>query len=96
MALYIEDVNQDKRIYTKGYCMLVVIDSVFTMENYAIGQLLRSEGSTFYSMIGMIADRQGHMMILEPGNGYCVLEEDYAVLSNLAFLENPVDLTPYN
>ena len=48
------------------------------------------------AMHSLIADRQGHMMILEPGNGYCVLEGDYAVLSNFAFLENPADLTLEN
>lgn len=33
----------------------MIIGSFFTMGNYAIGQLLRSEGSTLYSMIGMIS-----------------------------------------
>lgn len=40
--------------YTKGYVLIMFIGCIFTMGNYAVGQLLRSEGSTFYSMIGMI------------------------------------------
>ena len=48
------------------------------------------------AMHSLIADRQGHIMILEPGNGYCVLQGDYAALSNFAFLENPANLTPEN
>ena len=45
--------------------MVFIIGSVFTMGNYAIGQLLRSEGSTFYSMIGMMAGTVANI-ILDP------------------------------
>lgn len=51
--------------YTKDYCTVMVIGSLFTMGNYAIGQLLRSEGSTFYSMLGMIAGTVANI-ILDP------------------------------
>lgn len=51
--------------YTKAYCIVMIIGSLFTMGNYAIGQLLRSEGSTFYSMIGMIAGTVANI-ILDP------------------------------
>lgn len=51
--------------YTKDYCMVMLLGSVMTMGNYAIGQLLRSEGSTFYSMIGMIAGTVANI-ILDP------------------------------
>lgn len=51
--------------YTKDYCSVMLLGSVFTMGNYAIGQLLRSEGSTFYSMIGMIAGTIANI-ILDP------------------------------
>lgn len=40
--------------YTKDYVSVMLIGSVFTMGNYAVGQLLRSEGSTMLSMTGMI------------------------------------------
>lgn len=51
--------------YTKTYCMVMFLGAVFTMGNYAIGQLLRSEGSTVYSMIGMIAGTITNM-VLDP------------------------------
>lgn len=51
--------------YTKQYCGVMLLGSVLTMGNYAIGQLLRSEGSTFYSMIGMIVGTVANM-ILDP------------------------------
>lgn len=41
--------------HTKNYVLIMLAGCFFTMGNYAFGQLLRSEGSTFYSMIGMIA-----------------------------------------
>lgn len=51
--------------YTKDYCMVMIVGSVFTMGNYAVGQLLRSEGSTFYSMIGMITGTIANI-VLDP------------------------------
>lgn len=51
--------------YTRDYCSVMLLGSVFTMGNYAIGQLLRSEGSTFYSMIGMIVGTVANI-ILDP------------------------------
>lgn len=51
--------------YTKDYCSVMLLGSVLTMGNYAVGQLLRSEGSTFYSMIGMIAGTIANI-ILDP------------------------------
>ena len=51
--------------YTRDYCMVMFLGAVFTMGNYAIGQLLRSEGSTMYSMIGMIAGTVANI-ILDP------------------------------
>ena len=52
-------------VYTREYCMVMFLGAVFTMGNYAIGQLLRSEGSTMYSMIGMIAGTVANI-ILDP------------------------------
>lgn len=43
----------------------MLLGSVFTMSNYAVGQLLRSEGSTVYSMIGMISGTVANI-ILDP------------------------------
>lgn len=51
--------------YTKDYCIVIIVGFVFTMGNYAIGQLLRSEGSTVYSMIGMISGTVANI-ILDP------------------------------
>lgn len=51
--------------YTKAYTLVMDIGCIFTMGNYAIGQLLRSEGSTFYSMVGMIAGTLANI-ILDP------------------------------
>ena len=51
--------------YTKDYCIVMILGSVFTMSNYAVGQLLRSEGSTVYSMIGMISGTVANI-ILDP------------------------------
>lgn len=41
----------------------------------------------------LIADNEGRIMLLEPGNGYAVIKEKYAVLSNFSILEIPNDLT---
>lgn len=51
--------------YTKDYCLVTILGSVFLMSNFAVGQLLRSEGSTFYSMIGMISGTIANI-ILDP------------------------------
>ena len=51
--------------YTCRYVAVMFIGSVFTMGNYAFGQLLRSEGSTFYSMVGMIGGTVANI-ILDP------------------------------
>lgn len=52
-------------LYTKQYVEVMFLGSFFTMGNYAFGQLLRSEGSTVYSMIGMIAGTVANM-VLDP------------------------------
>ena len=41
-------------IYTEQYVRIILIGSLFTMGNYTFGQLLRSEGSVKYSIVGMI------------------------------------------
>lgn len=41
--------------YTKEYTSIIILGTVFTMGNYTLGQLLRSEGSVKFSIIGMIA-----------------------------------------
>ncbi len=42
----------------------------------------------------ILSDSEGRIMILEPGNGYSIIQEKYAVLSNFAMLELPVDFVP--
>lgn len=41
----------------------------------------------------LITDKEGRIMLLEPGNGYSVIKEKYAVLSNFSMIELPKDLT---
>lgn len=40
----------------------------------------------------LITDRTGKIMLLEPGNGYSIVQEKYAVLSNFSMIELPRDL----
>ena len=40
--------------FTGQYVRIILIGSSFTMGNYTLGQLLRSEGSVKYSIVGMI------------------------------------------
>ena len=51
--------------YTKQYVAVILIGSIFTMGNYTLGQLLRSEGSVKYSIIGMLAGTIANI-ILDP------------------------------
>ena len=41
-------------VFTQQYVGILLAGSLFTMGNYTIGQLLRSEGSAKYSIIGMV------------------------------------------
>lgn len=41
----------------------------------------------------IITDKAGRIMILEPGNGYSIIKEKYAVLSNFPILELPGDFS---
>lgn len=41
--------------YTRQYVLIILSGSIFTMGNYILGQLLRSEGSVKYSIAGMLA-----------------------------------------
>ena len=41
--------------YTRDYTGVLLAGSFFTMGNYALGQLLRSEGSVSYATVSMIA-----------------------------------------
>ena len=40
--------------YTEDYVRIILIGTVFTMGNYILGQLLRSEGSVRHSILGMM------------------------------------------
>ena len=57
--------REDTFSYTVQYTAVMFAGAVFSMANYAFGQLMRSEGSTFYSMIGMIAGTVANI-ILDP------------------------------
>jgi len=50
---------------TRSYAMVLFIGSFFTMGNYTFGQLLRSEGSVRYSIVGMVVGTVVNM-ILDP------------------------------
>ena len=41
-------------LYTEQYVFVLFLGNLFTMGNYTFGQLLRSEGSVKYSVLGMI------------------------------------------
>ena len=47
-------------------------------------------------MHSLLSDAEGHIMVVEPGNGYAVLSERYAAMSNFAVMELPEDFTPEN
>jgi len=51
--------------YTRQYVEAIIIGSVFTMGNYTLGQLLRSEGSVKFSIIGMMAGTVANL-VLDP------------------------------
>ena len=46
--------NKDTSFYTKEYVRVLLIGTLFIMSNYALGQLLRAEGSTKLAMFGML------------------------------------------
>ncbi len=46
--------KENTTVYTEQYVKIILIGSLFTMGNYTFGQLLRSEGSVKYSIVGMI------------------------------------------
>ena len=47
--------KENTLLYTSQYVTVILAGSLFTMGNYTLGQLLRSEGSVKYSVAGMIA-----------------------------------------
>lgn len=53
----------DTVFYTGQYVFVLFAGSVFIMGNYAVGQLLRSEGSIRYSMIGMLAGTLANLLL---------------------------------
>lgn len=57
--------REDTFSYTAQYTAVMFAGALFSMANYALGQLMRSEGSTFYSMVGMIAGTVANI-ILDP------------------------------
>ncbi len=46
--------QENTRAYTRSYVQVILTGSLFTMGNYTLGQLLRSEGSVRYSVAGMV------------------------------------------
>lgn len=48
------------------------------------------------AMHSLFADKEGRIMILEPGNGFGVITEKYAAMANFAVLELPKDLNEEN
>ena len=52
-------------LYTRQYVSIILLGTIFTMGNYTLGQLLRSEGSVRYSIVGMVAGTFANI-ILDP------------------------------
>ncbi len=50
-------------LYTKQYAFWLFLGTIFTMGNYTLGQLLRSEGSVKYSLIGMVAGTVANILL---------------------------------
>lgn len=57
--------KENTYIYTKQYVEVLLAGSLLTMGNYTTGQLLRSEGSVKYSVIGMMVGTLANI-ILDP------------------------------
>ena len=55
--------KENTALYTGQYVAVLLLGALFVMGNYAFGQLLRSEGSTFYSMVGMIAGTVANILL---------------------------------
>ena len=51
--------------FTRQYVMIVMLGSLLIMGNYTFGQLLRSEGSVRYSLVGMVIGTVANI-ILDP------------------------------
>ncbi len=51
--------------YTAQYVRVILLGSLFTMGNYTLGQLLRSEGSVRHSVLGMIVGTAANI-VLDP------------------------------
>lgn len=45
-----------------------------------------------FPMHAMMADRNGRVLIVEPGTGWAVIREKYAVMTNFELLEVPADM----
>ena len=48
------------------------------------------------AMHSLLSDKEGRIVILEPGNGFSVITEKYAALTNFALLELPKDFNKEN
>lgn len=46
------------------------------------------------AMHSLLSDREGRILMIEPGNGLAVIRENYAVMSNFPMLILPEDLIP--
>ena len=51
-------------------------------------------GSPDMGMHALMSDGEGHILVVEPGNGVAAISERYAVMTNFAVLELPGDFTP--
>lgn len=52
--------------------------------------------SPAFNLHGLLADRDGRMLLIEPGTGYAVIKEKYFVLTNFDLLEVPMHLNDQN
>lgn len=56
-------VKDETRLFTTDYVYVILIGSFFTMGNYTFGQLLRSEGSVRYSVVGMVVGTIANILL---------------------------------
>lgn len=57
--------NKETQLYTSQYVKILMSGTIFIMSNYALGQLLRAEGSTKIAMFGMLIGTLANI-ILDP------------------------------
>ena len=69
-------------------------DIIETAKKKRIVNMPGSVGMPDPALHSLLSDREGRILLLEPGNGYAEIREHFAVMSNFPMLILPGDLTP--